>query len=632
MIKELIQFMKSLDKDFGDSASKPSKGLHIMVDVNEDGNIVIDNHFYYNGTDDLKDSNQRQVLFYEKTCSSFITINKQQKFDKKQKIHSASPFSFAFNFSLGADKKKPIEEALKVKIQKGELINDLDLATKNYKIDDVKTSIKDYFINAKKLCFIELDENQIFQLDKFEEYCGSTFFDELRSLKMEKNISKTKDKIELKDVSIFTELKEKDYVRVYLKSIPNDIWQSAYAFYYETEYPTQKLKDSDFITTYNGKKPFLMHKTAPFETNLQISGSDAKILKDFKDLLSAKPKIVPNPLPIFIFKEELQRVLIGLFKADGKLGYKELIEKLWDNHKEDFNNYYLINWYVGKDIVFQDFDFVSKFEYEFDAQIENLFEVWDKEKKAMKSYPKIKNVFDLETQVFHPFIQSRYKTVEYFTDLKEIKKEAYENLDNRFLMLSKYRRSIYNFVFKSQRQSIDLNIFKDMVFSCIKDDLTQNNGIGVKEKLNIWFSLYDKFNSNNQNNISTMASNLKKYQNFVAQLAVGEADFDEAKDVHFAFAAGQVIEYVIQKSKTDNKSYQLLEPYLQQSKCTEFKKAIASDIARYKHAINDNETRFKAVCAFVQTWETDQNMKDLLPEILAGIFAKNQFFTISKSN
>ncbi len=630
MIKELINFTKSLDDDFKNSAYKPSKGLHITVNIGEDGNILIDNHFYYNGTDDLVTLNQKQVLFYEQ-YSSYITMNQQQKFDKKQKIHSASPFSLAFNFSLG-DKKKAIEEDLKMKIKKGELSNSLDIAIKNFKIEEVKNCIKDYFINAKKLCIVELDEKQNLQLDKFENFCRTTLMDELPKFTMEKNVSKKKDAIILEEVSVLNELKEKDYVRVYLKSISDSLWKDAYDFYYDTEYPPAKLKDSDFITTYNAKKPFLTHKTAPFETNLRINGNDAKTLKMFKDILAAKPKIIPNPLPIFIFKEELQNVLIGLFKENGKLGYKELIEKLWDNHKDDFNSYYLINWYLGKDIVFQDFDFVSKFEYEFDTQIENLFEVWDKEAKAVKRYLKISNVFDFESQVFYPLIQSKFKSVEYFTELKDIKKEGYQNLDNRFLMLAKYRRAIYDFVYKSQRQRVDLNIFRDMVFSGIKDDLIQNYGNGIKEKLNVWFSLYENFNSNNQNNILSMKSNLKVYQEFVAKLAVDEAVLEDATDFHFAFAAGQVIEYVIQKSKTDNKSYQLLESYLQQSKCTEFKKALSNDIARYKHAINSNETRFKSVCAFVQTWDTDKNMKDLLPELLAGIFAKNQFFAISKTN
>ena len=165
-----------------------------------------------------------------------------------------------------------------------------------------------------------------------------------------------------------------------------------------------------------------------------------------------------------------------------------------------------------------------------------------------------------------------------------------------------------------------------MVFSRIKDDLRQNNGYSIKEKLNIWYSLYENFNNNNKNNDLTMASQLKKYQTFVAQLSMGKIDADNATDAEFAFAAGQVIDYILDKSQAQDKSYQLLEPYLQQAKCQEFKRAIANDVSRYKHAIKDNETRFKSVCDFVLTYETAVNMKELMPEILAGVFSKCQFF------
>ena len=165
-----------------------------------------------------------------------------------------------------------------------------------------------------------------------------------------------------------------------------------------------------------------------------------------------------------------------------------------------------------------------------------------------------------------------------------------------------------------------------MVFSHIKDDLKQNNSFSIKEKLNIWFSLFEKFKHNNQENEVTMASKLKSYQEFVAQLSMGKVDVDIATDKEFAFAAGQVIDYLLGKSQAQDKSYQLLEPYLQQAKCQEFKRAIANDIARYKHAINDGETRFKSVCDFVLSYDTVVNMKELMPEILAGAFSRCQFF------
>lgn len=622
MIKELINFTKNLDEGFKNLAYTPSKGLHLLVKSNENNIIEVEKYLYYNGTDEINDS-LSEILTFER-YSSYISMNQQQKFDKKQKIHSASPFSFAFNFSLGSDKEKiaNIHAEIKKVMNDENDKDEFDLKVKEYKIGLVKESIENYFLNAKKLCFDEISEELEHQMQALEKFCKLEFWDELPNMIMQKNISRKKDIEEWSDVSILSELKEKDYVRVYLSDVDIEIWKSAYEKYYQGEYPPNDYNTTDFISTYPDKKPFMSHQTASFET-YQVNGIDANILKQFKDVLSVKPKIIPNPFPLFIYKEELQNALISMFNNDKNLSYTEMVSALWDNHKEDFNNYYLINYYVAKDIVFQDFDFVSKFEYEFDAQIENLFEIQEKGGKALVYYPKIKNVFELEQSVFKPLIQSKYLKLDYFNELK---KDDYEGLGNTFQTFSKYRKAVYDFVYKSKRQGIDKYIFTDMVFSHIKDDLKQNNSFSIKEKLNIWFSLFEKFKHNNQENEVKMASQLKKYQEFVAQLSMGKIDVDNATDKEFAFAAGQVIDYILGKSLAQDKSYQLLEPYLQQAKCQEFKRAIANDIARYKHAINDGETRFKSVCDFVLTYDTAINMKELMPEILAGTFSKCQFF------
>jgi len=644
MIKELINFTKNLDEKFKNLAYRPSPGLHVMVKVNQSNSIEVDKYIYYNGKDEMNEE-LLQIVQYEK-YSSYLTMNQQKKFDKKQKIHSTSPFSLAFNFSLGSKKKeiteelqKKIESDTKIKFgdktisaeQKILLSNLLDNHIKIYKIQVVKESIRSYFPNAKRLCLDDISNDLEKQIKVFENFCKVDFWDELPKMKMKKNISKKKGEEEWVEVAILPELKEKNYIRIYLSNIDINIWQTAYEKYYLGEYPPNEYNTTDFISTYPTKKPFMSHKTAAFET-FQISGADANVLKQFKDVLKAKPKIIPNPFPLFIYKDELQNDLISMFNNDRNLTFTEMVEGLWKDNKEDFKNYYLINWYAGKDIVFQDFDFVSQFEYEFETQIQNLFEIQEKGGKKLVHYPKITNVFKLEKEVFIRLIGNKYHKIDYFKkldneDYKDRKKTPNLHWDYTFQSFVKHRKSIYDFIYKSKRQGIDKHVFYDMAFSRIKDDIKNNNEYSIKEKLNIWFSLCEKFD-NHKNNELSMASKLKDYQDFVAKLAVRQIDVDNAKDTHFAFAAGQVIEYIIQKSKSNNKSYQLLEPYLQQSKCAEFKKALANDIARYKHAINDNETRFKNVCAFVQTYETSSNMKDLLPEILAGVFAKNEFFSV----
>jgi CRISPR-associated protein Csh1 len=628
MIQELINFTETLNEDIVESANTISNGVHIFVDKNDNNQLYIKNFFMYNGEKiKVVESYYEEAVNYEE-YSSYISMNQQQKFDKNQKIHSASPFSFAFNFSLG-DKKKEIESSLKELLKKNGKEEDLNIAIKDYKINEVKKSIPDYFSNAIKLCLESQTIAEYKQLiNAFEIFCTEAIFIFLKTTELPENDNK---KSSNKKAFIINELKEKDYVRVYLCCVPAAIWKSSYERYFENEYPPLKYNTNDFNTTYNQKKPFLIHQTASFDKNIKITGKEAAILKVFDKLISAKPKLLPNPLPIFLYKEELQNKIIGIFKEDGKIKFQEIIKKLWKDYKNDFQNYYLIYWLYGKDFQIFDFDFVSQFEYEVSAQIQNHFHILDKGSKELKKYPLITNIFDVEDYVFKPLLQNIYYNIDYFKDLdsedyKDRKITPNKIYNNRFTSYSKYRKAVYDFVYKSQRQAIQLDAFNEMVFNSILDDIKQTNEYGVKEKLNIWYSYYEMFNPN-KNNI-TMASKLKEYQEFVSQLISDENKTEGASDEKFAFTAGQVIDYILNKSKSADTSFQLLEPYLQQAKCAEFKRAIANDFARYKH--ENFSKNFERAAAFVLSYETDANLKHLLPEILSGVFSNNQLYPNKK--
>lgn len=122
-----------------------------------------------------------------------------------------------------------------------------------------------------------------------------------------------------------------------------------------------------------------------------------------------------------------------------------------------------------------------------------------------------------------------------------------------------------------------------------------------------------------------MASKLKEYQDFVSDLINEKADFELAADEHFAFAAGQVIYYLLSKSKTEDTSFRLMEPYLQKTNCKALQENIADDFARYKH--ENFSKSFEKVASFVLSYETNQNLKKLQPQLLSGLFAKNQLFS-----
>lgn len=646
MIKEIINFMEVLPDEFKTMGSLPKEGLHILVHqrVNADQIVSIDlDDFQY----ELYSKKDTEVSAYLEGCKlrhqNAWCINTNKCFDLPIKaIHSCSPFVVAFKREhlKGGGKYQANE---KDKNKKKQIYERFDL----------------YFEKAFQL--FEQEENT-FKYEVFKHFFAKDQFSFVLD-KIEKEFAAQKEELLLKQLRIkeaAQETKEsKDQVKIVLKELDQqllkvrELTDGDYIIFYldlsiedykkvHKKYLDDKLFNTDkyntvpddegliygtsnFMNGFNSNMPFLLHQTASFDISGRISNIEAKQLYDFAGLLPNK--VLPNPLPLFVYENELNEEMIGLMRESGfTYGYQEIIQKIVDYHQRDIGNYYLLFWQNTKDgLVFRDFDFVSRFEYKMGdredngLKIDNFFDVSDE--KVKRSYILIKDIFHLESVVLKPLLENKYKNrIDYFSDLDE---KGYEELPYTFQSYSKFRKTVYDYVYKSQRHLIDASVFYEMVFNAIKDNIKNGYGKGVKEKLNIWYSAQHYFN---QKNKSYMGNKLKEYQDFVEELISDTGLEREATDSHFAFTAGMVIIYILNQSKREDKnySYSLLEPYLQQSRCLEFKKAITNDFARYKH--ERFSKKFERAAAFVLSYETNTDLKKLLPEILSGVFANNQLY------
>ena len=160
----------------------------------------------------------------------------------------------------------------------------------------------------------------------------------------------------------------------------------------------------------------------------------------------------------------------------------------------------------------------------------------------------------------------------------------------------------------------------------IKHDEQHNRSFSIKEKLNIWFSLYEYFDSlKSKGEQNTMANQVIQLQEKMGEIS-GQTDSHLENDAEFAFAAGQIIYYLLSQSETGNKTHALLEPFLQKTDDDQFKLAIARTLDRYKHNISFHARRFNKLAAEVLGYSTDENIKNLMPMILAGYFSDNVIF------
>lgn len=652
MLRELINYTESLSEEFKNLGLMPKSGLHILVSLKDNGELNMQSDsisfdYYHKKREELSLLLEQCMRLQENAWC----VNTNKCFDLPIKaIHTCSPYCIAFKKEHLREGAKYIANEAKKKPQIYERFEEkyfdkaVNLVGEDEQLQRACSSFKDFVVKGSWEVVLEdiLNVRQT-KYQHFEHRLDGLQND-LKATNDKQEKMRLKEEIKSLQYQMMEvqPLDEGDYILFYL-DLPLDSYQSAHDRYladklfntsdYNTEPNDEGLiyGTNDFLNGFNSNMPFLMHQTATFDITGRISNKDAKTLYELSKVMPRKT--LPNPLPIFIYNDEFKKRVFAFYKEE-RLNFRDLAKTFYQDYSEDFQNYYLLQWANTQNgIVFNDFDFVAKFNYYLTddkngLNISNYFEIKEKGGKDFMRYPFLKTVFDLEDKVLKYLIQNKYHRVDYFSDFK---KEDYENRDLTFLSYSKYRKAVYDFVYKSDRRTIGGKEFSEMVFNGILDDLKNNNGYGIKEKLNLWYSLYEFFDKTDKNK-PTMANKLKEYQDFVAQAAIDEANLVEASDKHFAFMAGQVIEYLIQKSMAEKKNYQLLEPYLQKTKCSELKMAIANDVARYKHAINHNEKRFKNVLAAVGTWETNANLKDLSAELISGVFSKNQFFNSEYSN
>ena len=648
MIRELVNFSESLSEDFKALGKTPKDGLHILLQIKEGGLIntstdTIRFEYYNKKMDEISPFLKKCLQLQENawmldTNKCFDTITRA--------IHTCSPFSVAIkkdNLIGGKNYEKRKKEGKNLVYDSlenyFEKTDELLDEKEDEIIKNVSQSFTSFFINGSWQIVLDDIENQRAAQYELIQSKIKEFREKHKEIKDKVDKAVIKEDIEnLEQKALeFQPLSDAEYIIFYV-DLDIEFYKATHGKYLDerlfntAKYNTEPDKDgsiygtSNFMNSFNVKMPFLLHQSATFDISNRISNQDAKALYELEKVFPNKT--LPNPLPVFIYQNEsFNNQVIGLYK-EGKQRFRDIVESLYQNYADDFQNYYLLNWSNTRDgIVFNDFDFVAKFEYILNTngkiEIQNLFHLKSKgEKKGLKYYEPIKNIFQLEDQVLKHLIQNKYLRVNYFSELKT---EEYERMPMTYLSFSKYRKAIYDYVYKSNRNAIGGREFNELIFNSIIDDIKRANEYGVKEKLNHWYSLYNYFHQKSFN----MASKLKEYQDFVSEVIEGSANLENAKVEHFAFAAGQVIYYLLSKSKSADTSFRLMEPYLQKTNCKALQENISEDFARYKHENFSNN--FGKVASFVLSYETDQNMKKLQPQLLSGLFAKNQLFS-DKSN
>lgn len=607
MLQEINNFMNSLPAEFKQAGLKPKEGLHVLLKIQEK-----------EGTHFMDEKSVCRVCLMRKATEfdySFLQhcaeltqvgwcVNTNKCFDLPAKgLHSCSPYCLAL-------KRESLEGGGKYEKDKTKIYDRID----------------SYFANA--LSYVEEDSEKE-RIKIFQNFINSK--EKLNALFecFQADFDDVKDK---EYIILYLDEEIEKYRRVHEKYLSDKLFNTNE---FNISVENELYGTSDFLNGFPIKKPFLFHRSAAFDIAGRITGEMAGNLHDFQEIM--RRNILPRPLPLFIYREELQSEMLAIFSEyltiGKRIGYQEIIRELCKNHPVDIGDYYLL-YYYGDTVC--DFDFVSSFRY--GLQTGNKEGWMIKDHFQIGYAEKISNVFELENKVLHKIFNNSLITQtkagdtqrKYFDELEP----KYCKSENNYLLVLKYRKAFYDYIYKSREQAVTRQMFDYILLTGILEDIRLDEAKGslhtqcegILSKMNVWFSLAERFDLQFKNT-DTMASKLEEQRMFMAALSQGEAVLEN--DEQYAFAAGQVIYYLLHKSKTADKSYKRLEPFLQQVHASELNKAIARLFDTYKH--ENFSGYFRHPFASVMAYQTKANMREYLPMMLAGIFSDNQLFTNNKS-
>jgi len=650
MIEELTTYIKGIQKQFPlqTFTKEPARGLHIMFEV-KNGDV----QFYKKELYLPKKGEEGSASdFLTKECIpremhiNYIESHKALIGKEGKKIHSASPYALKIRKKSFDEEWKSWYPGKKVPDYENKLLEKKSEFLKTLKGDDRKVALTDLMktkISVTSDSIRDLIERYFFRANEIclkEEDTKTKLYQEYLIAKLPAF---------LKDISEqLIQLSKEDNIFILLKNSTEEEYKAVNENYllkyiFNVDYYNKTINDEDFglsgyMNTASDKKPYLKHLTANFDISYRIPQTQALLLYTFERYRQAKA-FKTNPLPIFIDKTELNETVINVIKEEGNdVKFNTIIRKLFEHSKSDLGNYYLLYFdYRGE---LKDLDFVSSFGFDLNLTIKKILPTI----KPDEDYY-VKNVFDFELKILKPIfsnqlIQSRKEGKIAYRYFDEIDNNPNYISAAQWNLVMKYRKSFYDWVYKSRRQAVTNTMFHDILNKMVLDDIKRDeykDGYHSKQnniltKLNIWFSLWDYFNNTTQSNDLDMANKITKLQDRMKLIReIKDKDHIETDD-EFAFAVGQIIYFLLDKSKAGDKSHALLEPFIQKSNATELKKAITATFNAYKHEINFGKGRFEKLCSEIMAYELDKNLKELTPMILAGYFSNSTIYEKSNTN
>ncbi|MEW9939670.1 type I-B CRISPR-associated protein Cas8b/Csh1 [Clostridium butyricum] len=585
MLKECLEVFKS---DLENNRQKiidsyvPADGTYVIVSHKDDFFEIKD---YFDIKYDKKEKKllgKTNINFYD-VCnydynSKLIDMNKP--IDGKKIIHSNNYLSFFI-------KKESLENGK---------LND-EIIDNYYNI--LKNPIEKYAKNKKAVALYKSIEEEIGEVDA-----------EL--------LEKIKVWIKGNIFNLDMEIKGKDYLKIFFEHPIEKYVNEAKRYLIPNIYNNNDCNidlDGDIYGLpnnnmgLNAKKPYLENKTRKNTSPYLIDAEEVQLQKEFFDYL--------------MNEVSLGKVNAFIDVDNKKIDVKEN-GKLPDN---DFNGLFL-RLKKGKEVEIHDFDTITSYKsiLEKELNVENILELdldSKQNQKYMECYGSVKKKENVQKILDEVFFSS-YLINNYFTDAGDI--SIKDNVLKNNLLTA--RNSIFNWIYKGiQNGSVNgiASVLDKVSLNLIKGSI--NNGYIPKagHQFNLRWSLKEYFEGGR--GMADIVHDLKS----TLRDKINEKDTNKIdNDKEYYFAVGQLISYLLSKSKGKKRPHSLANQFINSKSNDDLKGKLKKIYVKYSYDPDINSKRFNNLYAMIVGYLPEGNVNTDL--VIAGYLNSSLIYEKSEGD
>lgn len=394
-------------------------------------------------------------------------------------------------------------------------------------------------------------------------------------------------------IRIFLEADEKEYKRATLKYISTKIFN-------KNDENIKKQEKLYGINNYNygyttGKKPFTELKSTPFKVGSRVTLDDIKKVRNMYIWLLKNVAIkdfVKIPLS-YNFIDELDKI-----KCNNEPVY--LLKVINDNGT----------------VIVKDFDFIPFYSENIkEFRCTNCFNTsYNLDETEFIT----KDIYELENRTSKIWFSNSLK--ESYYNFKEIVSKRTMLPNWKKEILKEKSNIFFEFFHKTNSNSLKQNLDNIAYFICYNsliDGFKDNSKINAIKAVNLWFAFDEYF-----------GGDFKMIKNEIFEKSKdvirnnGEIENDEM----YFFFVGQVVKYLLDKSKASNKTQSMIDPIMKAGNNEKIISIILAMRDKYSHELRLVNTRFDNILKQILTNNVQKDVVKNRKYILAGFLEENLFY------